>query len=182
MDWTPCIGRYAELVPIAREFWKTNAADYGQPDAHEDCSPGAIDGLNPEQRLLFDQFVNHYQSTLDGHGPPQLLLQVDGRGGTGKSHVIRLMSARLDSMARAHGKPSIVARAAPTGVAANGINGSTVHSLLKLPITKGDLTPLAGGALSALHARLRQYRLERPQELSSLRKSRTCVNKKRRAA
>lgn len=157
MDWTPYVGRYAELLPLAQHFWKNNAAEHGRP-VLEESSPAAADGLNPEERLLFDQFVDHYQDTHDGLEPRQLLLQVDGRGGTGKSHVIRTLSARLESMARAAARPGpIVARAAPTGVAANGINGSTVHSLLKLPITKGEMAPLTGGALSALQARLRNY-------------------------
>ncbi|KAK1826063.1 hypothetical protein QBC39DRAFT_269816, partial [Podospora conica] len=75
---------------------------------------------------------------------------VDGRNSTGKSYVIRLLSIRLDLIARTDGKPPIVARSTLTRVATNSINGSTIHSLLKLPITKGELILLTGGALSAL--------------------------------
>jgi len=37
-------------------------------------------------------------------------------------------------MARASGKPSPLARAAPTKVAAFNINGRTIYDLLKLPV------------------------------------------------
>ncbi|KAK1832569.1 hypothetical protein QBC39DRAFT_256466, partial [Podospora conica] len=55
---------------------------------------------------------------------------VDGRSSTSKSYVIRLLSTRLDFIARSAGKPLIVVRATPTRVVVNSINGSTVYLLL----------------------------------------------------
>src|SRR3569833_243499 len=69
-----------------------------------------------------------------------LRLNADGREGTGKSFEVMLTSERLVSRAMGRGYPRsdvIVVRAAPTcvtGVAANGILGVTIHSLLRLPI------------------------------------------------
>jgi len=85
---------------------------------------------------------------LRGGNPEPIRLQVDGRGGTGKSHVIRLLSARLDELAIAYGKLPPVIRVAPTGVAANNIDGSTIHSLLRVPVSKStvDLPPLGGSS------------------------------------
>ncbi|KAK1826358.1 hypothetical protein QBC39DRAFT_269213, partial [Podospora conica] len=78
---------------------------------------------------------------------------VNGRSGTSKSYVIRAISARIKTLARNASLYTgpIVTRAVPTSVAVNGINGSTVYSLLKLPITKtGELAPLIRGTLSVL--------------------------------
>ncbi|EAQ90501.1 hypothetical protein CHGG_02436 [Chaetomium globosum CBS 148.51] len=99
---------------------------------------------------------SHYKAYLAGDNPDPILLQVDGRGGTGKSHVIRPLSARLDQLARARGYSSPVVRAAPTGVAANNIAGSTLHSLLRLPVSKkGDINNLNATELGNLQAKLK---------------------------
>jgi hypothetical protein len=62
------------------------------------------------------RFVNH-------HPRPMLLL---GRAGTGKSHVINAVR----HFAKMWGRPNAVALAAPTGVAATNIGGSTTFSAL----------------------------------------------------
>ncbi|KAK0655513.1 hypothetical protein B0T16DRAFT_499445 [Cercophora newfieldiana] len=68
-------------------------------------------GAETDVNLNYDwsPHVGRYPEQEDPH---QLLLQVDGRGGTGKSHVIRLLSARLDALASldAGRTTSIVAR------------------------------------------------------------------------
>ena len=71
-----------------------------------------------------------------GLGPPPLRINVDGEAGTGKSHLIAVLSTTLCDMARANGKPSPLARAAPTGVAAFSINGRTTYDLLRLPVNR----------------------------------------------
>lgn len=51
---------------------------------------------------------------------------------------------------------NIIQKAAPTGVAANGINGNTIHSLFRLPITKGgDMPELTTSAATNLRNKLR---------------------------
>ncbi|KAK1836551.1 hypothetical protein QBC39DRAFT_248161, partial [Podospora conica] len=77
---------------------------------------------------------------------------VNGRNGISKSYVIKAILARLKTIVYDAGLYTgpIVVRAAPTNVATNGINGSTIYSLLKLPITKGKITSLVKGTLSTL--------------------------------
>jgi hypothetical protein len=92
-------------------------------------SQEAVDRLAPEQRLIYDKVITHY----DRREVKPLLLNIDGRAGTGKSFVIQVLSARLSAL---DGHPDIIMRVAPTGAAAFGISGSMAHSLLKLPINK----------------------------------------------
>jgi Cdc6-like AAA superfamily ATPase len=123
-----------------------------------DISSTAIAGLNPEQNLIYDMFVGHYEAVLDGGTPEPLLIQVDGRGGTGKSHVINLLSTRLDQLSLARGHLPVVVRCAPPGVAANNINGCTLHSLLRLPVNKSqEIEPLFNSSLTNLQNKLRQF-------------------------
>jgi len=71
-----------------------------------------------------------------GHGPPPLWINVDGEAGTGKLYLIAVLSTTLYTMARASSKLLLLARAAPTGVAAFNINGRTIYDLLKLPVNR----------------------------------------------
>jgi hypothetical protein len=63
-----------------------------------------------------------------------LLAHVDGKAGTGKTTVIMSMCAEVDRLASELGLLSPIFRAAPTGVAACNFGGSTLHSLLRLPV------------------------------------------------
>ena len=76
-------------------------------------------------------------------------MNIDGKAGTGKSHFIAVLSRVLSELAATAGKLSPLVRAAPTGVAAFGINGQTIYNLLKLPVQRlfedlppASLTPL----------------------------------------
>ncbi|XP_044714645.1 PIF1-like helicase domain-containing protein [Hirsutella rhossiliensis] len=92
--------------------------------------------LNTQQRLVYDTFMGHFQA----QNPAQILLHVDGGGGT----------AALPN-------PSPICRVAPTGVASNQIQGSTIHSLLRLPVG-GTFTDLPPADAAALQSRLRHIK------------------------
>ena len=157
-DWSGHIGRYPELLEVGREYWNKAKEEFTADDALE-VPDSVFDSLNAEQRLVFDLFSRHLEEMLDPTvpNPPQLLLQVDGQGGTGKSFMIHAITSRLQQLSPGE---SIVAKAAPTGVAANAINGVTLHSLLRLPISKNltELPPLTPTELSNLQAKLRAIR------------------------
>ncbi|OXV12227.1 hypothetical protein Egran_00012 [Elaphomyces granulatus] len=132
-DWMH-VGRYPDLND---EFWEVMKTDFpADITARSSASP---EGLERKQRQLFDLIIGHYRSVLAGENTSQLLINLDGRAGTGKSHVIMLISATLDRMAQSAGidKPPVV-RAAPTGVAAYGISGRTLHSMFRLPVGRGN--------------------------------------------
>ena len=66
--------------------------------------------LNGKQCQIYDAVVSHYQQTFQAEldsqilVPYQLLLQVDGKAGTGKSHIIWIFSSQLlEDIAAAHG-------------------------------------------------------------------------------
>ena len=82
--------------------------------------------------------MGHFQRGIQ----EPLLLHVDGGGGTGKSYLIKVLSSHLQQSVPP-GTSSPIWRAAPTGVASNQISGTTLHSLLRLPIDTAwaDLSP-----------------------------------------
>ena len=117
-------------------------------------SQAVIEALAPEQRLIYDSVMKHCQRALRGEVDPPLLFNIDGRAGTGKSFVIKVLSAHLQELCPGR---DVLLRCAPTGAAAFGINGSTIHSLLRLPIQK-KIEPMAAGPLQSLQARLADTR------------------------
>lgn len=104
-------------------------------------SQTVVDRLAPEQRLIYDLVIQHY----DTQSRQPLLLNIDGRAGTGKSYIVQVLSAHL----QVRTSDEVIFRCAPTGAASFGIRGSTLHSLLKLPVQKPleALGPLAAQAL-----------------------------------
>ena len=84
-----------------------------------------------------------------GLSPPLLRINVNKEAGTGKSHLIAVLSTTLYNIVRANSKPSLLVRAAPTRVAAFNINGRTIYNLLRLLVNRlfkelptTSLTPL----------------------------------------
>jgi hypothetical protein len=115
------------------------------------------DSLNPEQKKLFDITVDHYRQGLEGLDPCQLLLNVDGVAGSGKTYTVMQISVMLQGIAGQHNRENPLQRAAPTGVAAYAINGSTLHSLLHLPV-KTAFKELPSASLMALQRLFRDTR------------------------
>jgi PIF1-like helicase len=146
-DWSLHVGRY----DIAPEVWEQIKAE--NPIAQVvtiDLSPLL---LNLEQRKLYNTVVNQYSQelALDMPLPSQLLLNVDGVAGSGKTFTLLKTCAQIQELAEQAGKQNPVFRAAPTGIAAFNIVGKTLHSLLRLPV-KGKKSDLSVATLQALQS------------------------------
>ncbi|KAL6405464.1 transposase [Ilyonectria robusta] len=150
-DWTPHVGRYTDDGILNGDYWKQRKAENTLDLDVDDQPLEARDSLNPEQRLVYDTVMGHFLT----RDPSQLLLHEDGGGGTGKSYLINLLSAHLQAATGGRGTP--VWRAAPTGVAGNQISGTTLHSLLQLPINK-DFKPLSAIDKAQLQKKLKDIK------------------------
>lgn len=80
--------------------------------------------LSPMQRLAFSVIVKHYQQRLVTSDPLRMI--ISGTAGTGKSQIIKALRQYIPA--------ECIKVAAPSGVAAYNVGGTTIHSLLKLPI------------------------------------------------
>ena len=143
-DWSPHVGKYS-----------LNSKDWGRLRA-ENPIEQAVDvsssagSLNLEQRKLYDIVVDQYTQELSGSAlPPQLLLNVDGVAGSGKTYTLLKICAQLQDLAIRAGKQNPVFRAAPTGIAAYNITGKTLHSLLRLPV-RTQQADISASTLQAL--------------------------------
>jgi helitron helicase-like protein/uncharacterized protein DUF6570/PIF1-like helicase len=155
-DWRQHVGRYADNS-FPSDYWKLQKAHF--PTELLNTSTAGPSSLNDKQWQLYNLIVSHYLQWLRSQGyrltppsrieppprlPAQLLINLDGKAGTGKSHVIGVLSAALQDLADQAGiATSPILRAAPTGVAAHGIAGRTLHSLFHLPVPlKAQYEPL----------------------------------------
>jgi hypothetical protein len=146
-DWSPHVGRY----DICPEVWDQMKAE--NPIAQLVTIDSSPSPLNPEQRKLYDTVADQYSQELVLSRPPpsQLLLNVDGVAGSGKTFTLLKVCARIQELAEEAGKQNPVFRAAPTGIAAFNIVGKTLHSLLRLPV-KGKKSDLSAATLQALQS------------------------------
>jgi hypothetical protein len=143
-DWSPHVGKYN----INSEDWSRLRAE-NPIEQTVDVSSSAR-SLNLEQHKLYDIVVNQYTQELSSPVlPQQLLLNVDGVAGSGKTYTLLKICARLQDLAFRAGKQNPVFRAAPTGIAAHNISGKTLHSLLRLPV-KTQQADISASTLQAL--------------------------------
>lgn len=89
-------------------------------------------GLNDDQYRA----VIRVARSMDDDGDEQLVMYIGGAGGTGKTRVIDAITQVFERM----GCAERLRKAAPTGVAARLIGGSTIHSLLNLSTRQGMST------------------------------------------
>ncbi|KAB2111480.1 hypothetical protein AG0111_0g1919 [Alternaria gaisen] len=156
VDWLPRVAHEA----VNKDFWKEAKGVTGD-DYDMSSVEGDYNGLEAKQKQAYDTVVNHCEQWLEHRSdssaaaPNQLLLHIDGPGGSGKTHVVRLISAKLKQLAQSFGyNDEVLRRAAPTGVAAFNISGRTLHSLFRLPVKTKVYDPLSRENLKHLQNHL----------------------------
>jgi hypothetical protein len=120
-------GATVELIDLSK-LDDGNADVQLIPDAAPvEASLPALDpsSLLDDQRRAYDIIRSHLGQHLSGEAPPQLLMQIQGEGGTGKSRVIQTIT----ELFRAKGVSSMLVKGAYTGIAASLIDGKTTHRL-----------------------------------------------------
>lgn len=162
-DWSSSIGTYPECDEEWMEKTKLNNPTARQMMSDEAGILERQDTLTPAQADFYNLVAEHYRQSLDPEtspSPPQLLLHLDGPGGTGKSTVVGLLRDRLELMHQHHeldGQAMVCC--APTGVAAFTISGSTIHTLLAIPVNLPSIySPLAPKVLEEIRQNLQGVR------------------------
>ena len=147
-NWAPHVGRYTDDGILQGDYWKQVLLENTHNLNVDELPLLARDTLNKEQRIVYDTVMGHFQRKIQ----QQLCLHVDGGGGTGKSYLIKVLSSHLQQSVPP-GTPSPIWRAAPTGVASNQISGTTLHSLLHLPVDT-QFSPLSPTNIGGLQRKL----------------------------
>ena len=140
-DWTPFLGQYINDCPILYDsrqtYWKSLKEQASITIGYSTQPSLLRRSLNAKQRLLFDTFRIYYKDFLQTGNEVQLLVNCNGKAGTGKSFVIKQLSATLEGLQKAAFPLAIrspVVRLALTGSAAFRIQGYTLHSMFRFLI------------------------------------------------
>nr|GAT44847.1 predicted protein [Mycena chlorophos] len=94
----------------------------------------ALEILNEEQRRAHDIIEKHLTRTLKGEEVSQLLMIVQGEGGTGKTVLLNAVSHTFDF----HASTSLLAKTGTTGISASLIGGQTLHQWAGIPIRASE--------------------------------------------
>ena len=127
----------------------------------------AVAGLSPDQLAVYESFVEnveHFyqhktQSCSCGKFEP-LRLFVSGFGGSGKSHLIRVLMAYQFIRSEVKKEQCHFLLGAPTGIASHNIGGMTLHSMWNLPVShrnskknsNGEYRKLRSGQINKMRA------------------------------
>ena len=85
------------------------------------------------QWVIYNAIINYYKRVLSVYSPPKpLRVNIDGKVKINKSYFITVLSRTLSKLIAIASKPLPLVRAAPTSIAAFGINSQTIYNLLKL--------------------------------------------------
>ena len=95
----------------------------GIETAKEAIQPAQPDELLYEQQQAYNIVTAHLAQTILGRQPDQLLLQIQGKGGTGKSKVIQIITQYFTHMGMKH----MLMKMVYIGIAASLIEEKLMH-------------------------------------------------------
>ena len=107
----------------------------------------AVAGLSEDQRRVYDRFVENVEHYFKHQTKPMscccgkyepLRLFVSGFGGSGKSHLIRVLMGYQYIKTEVKKEACHFLLGAPTGMASCNICGMTLHSMWRLPVEHGN--------------------------------------------
>ena len=172
-DWNLDLCDY-DLPPHPEIFIATQKQLSRETTEYEPVFPHM---LNDGQRTVYNSVVNEFSNTLDGNGDMRGNVIVIGKGGVGKSFLIRAMEHGIwQVMMEKYGReeyPTVrvaVKLAAFTGKAAFQVRGVTIHSLLsigKIDRSYG-IQPLQAESLRRLQRDLKNTRFLFLDEMSMI--------------
>ncbi|XP_050534568.1 uncharacterized protein LOC126901813 [Daktulosphaira vitifoliae] len=179
-DWVP----HDEIMLVVGDF--NDNDDAGNSDKNNEINGmfnvhkidneqfiNLVKCMNEGQRMILYHVTNVLRQQIWGSGAPSILCYVTGPAGAGKSVLIRTLAQSTIRIANL--RPDIddlsltpVLLTAPTGKAAYGIRGLTLHAAFKLPINQfsGILPKLGADISNTLRCQLANVKLLIIDEIS----------------
>jgi hypothetical protein len=141
--------------------WLAEKKASENPDDDDMSLAGLPEDLNEKQHLAYRIVCGHIDSVIEDRvngitSTPQLLLNISGAAGTGKS--FWLNTIRRYALSKPQLSKDFIKSAAPSGTAAFLIGGATLHGLLLLPRT-GQFQPLSEVKKAQLQQKLKHVGL-----------------------
>ena len=149
-DWIGNSSNDLEVLTSATK-WITDQVKESPNDDVQALPDVHFSHLKREQRKVFLQVMAYFKKirSNDTPKPPPLRINIDGTAGTGKTFLIWTITHALRGMySNEMVNTDPVVRLAPTGVAAFGIRGWTIHYGMAIPVKQGpDFQQLSSSSL-----------------------------------
>ena len=149
-DWIGNSSNDLEVLTSATK-WITDQVKESPNDDVQALPDVHFSHLKREQRKVFLQVMAYFKKirSNDTPKPPPLRINIDGTAGTGKTFLIWTITHALWGMySNEMVNTDPVVRLAPTGVAAFGIRGWTIHYGMAIPVKQGpDFQQLSSSSL-----------------------------------
>lgn len=136
---------YNGIITNIPDYQKGIKFDYPNIFKAEAVISTIVNSFNPEQRLIYNTFIEYYKAFLRSDDPLPLRMQLDSKSSINKSYIIQLLSIRLKEPAPKNRQYTneqkflIIIRATPTSIIANNIKSSILYLLFRLPILKTSI-------------------------------------------
>lgn len=131
-DDVPTAAQTVESLDHMNADSTASTSDHGrvipEPAVEEEIRRVDVSFLTSDQLRAFSIIEAHLHDTIAKNAPKQLLMQIQGEGGTGKSTVIGCVTQLFQKKNLEHK----LVRSAYTGIAASLIDGNTLHTLCRL--------------------------------------------------
>ena len=111
--------------------------------------------LNEDQFRAFAIVAKYIHDVQDSLNPDQLLLNIHGSAGSGKTTWLKKVISYCNHILG----PGIIKTCAPSGTAANLINGYTIHSLLNIYPSSKELPKISGKRLADLQKKFEKVKI-----------------------
>ena len=116
-------GQVASVTPTDHLSVVQDSTVEFQTTSNHTLLAASLSELLPDQSCAVDLICQHLQDTVNGQHRAQLLMQIQGEGGTGKSKVIQTVMRVFKDAGVRHW----LVKCTYTGIAASIISGETAH-------------------------------------------------------
>jgi hypothetical protein len=167
----------SELQDTGQQQDNANAMSLSSVELMSESTRPLLRTMNDKQLEVFYYIRDWCLKSAQGTNPEAFFLHVNGGAGTGKSHLIKCVYYEATKLLRKENAPTdtTVLLTAPTGTAAFGIGGFTIHSALK--IGKSNYDSLSNETLSTLQSKLGNLKILIIDEISMVnRKVFSCIH------
>ena len=155
----------------SEEFEDDELVDANQMLPELERHERAVTSLKHEQSEFFHEIANMLKNQAHNIVTPQIMFFITGAGGTGKSFLLQMIRDRIRLILDGSQTRSALVLAAPTGIAARNINGTSLHRAFKLPVERGGVgrfRPVEGEMLNTFRDQYKRLRWIFIDEISML--------------
>ncbi|KAK3926023.1 LOW QUALITY PROTEIN: ATP-dependent DNA helicase [Frankliniella fusca] len=159
-NWSEDALLYKNLISLneLENFLKLKKAEFKNIAPHPKAFDPLCNPLSADQQAVVNQLCDQLQCIVtnkESNVIPKITI-VQGKAGTGKSHLIKYLRWKAQEVLKCHDCVYVVG---PTGMSALNIGGRTIHSGLHMPTKFPNFELLSGDCLKKFNTSMKNVQL-----------------------